>query len=161
VIYTHVATFLAGLALAAASAWHVQAWRYDAQIAGLKAQHAQAATLASEETARNFRAITTKYEGGLNAARTRETVLRRNADLARTESERLRAQLSDAARRIADAPPAAVAEYATTGNELFADCSRSYQELAGKADGHAADARTLIEAWPVIEEPPHDRTNPD
>ena len=32
-IYTNAIAFLAGLALAAASTWHVQAWRYDAQIA--------------------------------------------------------------------------------------------------------------------------------
>ena len=34
-IYTHAAAFLAGLALAAASTWHIQAWRYDAQIADI------------------------------------------------------------------------------------------------------------------------------
>ena len=152
-IYTHVAAFLAGLALAAASTWHVQAWRYDAQIAEIKTAHAQAATLASEEASRNFRAITTKYEGALNAARTRETVLRRNADLARTESDGLRSQLTDAARRIAAAPPASVAEYATTVSHLFRDCSRRYQELGVQADGHANDVRTLVEAWPVKERP--------
>ena len=150
-IYTHVASFIAGLALAATATWHIQAWRYDAQIADIKAAHTQAARLASEETARNFRAITTKYEGALNAARTRETVLRRNADLARTESDGLRSQLTDAARRIAAAPPASVAEYATTVSHLFSDCSRRYQELGVQADGHANDVRTLVEAWPVME----------
>lgn len=40
-IYTHVAAFLAGLALAAVSTWQVQAWRYDAQIADIRAQHTQ------------------------------------------------------------------------------------------------------------------------
>lgn len=50
-IYTHAAAFLAGLALAAASTWHIQAWRYDAQIAEIKTAQAQAATLASEEAA--------------------------------------------------------------------------------------------------------------
>ena len=147
-IYTHVAAFLAGLALAAASTWHVQAWRYDAQIAEIKTAHAQAATLASEEASRNFRAITTKYEGALNAARTRETVLRRNADLARTESDGLRSQLTDAARRIAAAPPASVAEYATTVNRLFDQCQRDYQEVARLAQGHADDVRMILEAWP-------------
>ena len=41
-IYTHAATFLAGLALAAASTWHIQAWRYDAQIADMQAKQAAA-----------------------------------------------------------------------------------------------------------------------
>lgn len=47
-IYTHAAAFLAGLALAAVSAWQVQAWRYDAQIADIRAQHTQANLKRSE-----------------------------------------------------------------------------------------------------------------
>lgn len=47
-IYPHVAAFLAGLALAAASTWHVQAWRYDAQIADIRTQYAQANLKRSE-----------------------------------------------------------------------------------------------------------------
>lgn len=47
-IYAHVAAFLAGLALAAVSTWQVQAWRYDAQIADIHAQHAQANLKRSE-----------------------------------------------------------------------------------------------------------------
>lgn len=150
-IYTHAAAFLAGLAVAAASTWHVQAWRYDAQIAGIHRAHAQAAALASEETARNFRAITTKYQGALNAATERETISRRHLAAAARESDGLREQLSDTARRIAAAPPAAVAEYATAVGGLFADCSRGYQGMAAKASGHAADVRALTEAWPVME----------
>ena len=150
-LYTYAATAIVAGALAFGAGWKVQAWRYDAQIADIKAAQAQALALANEEASRNFRAITTKYEGALNAARTRETVLRRNADLARTESDGLRSQLTDAARRIAAAPPASVAEYATTVSHLFSDCSRRYQELGVQADGHANDVRTLVEAWPVME----------
>lgn len=47
-IYTHAAAFLAGLALAAVSTWQVQAWRYDAQIADIRAQHTQANLKRSE-----------------------------------------------------------------------------------------------------------------
>ena len=50
-IYTHAAAFLAGLALAAASTWHIQAWRYDAQIADMQAKQA-AAKLKRSEAAR-------------------------------------------------------------------------------------------------------------
>ena len=50
---------------------------------------------------------------------------------------------------IADAPPTTVAEYATTVSELLAVCSRERTFYAEKADGHASDVRTLIEAWPV------------
>ena len=47
-IYTHVAAFLAGLAVAAVSTWHVQAWRYDAQIGDIRTQYAQAKLKRSE-----------------------------------------------------------------------------------------------------------------
>lgn len=47
-IYTHFAAFIAGLAIAAASTWHIQAWRYDAQIADIRAQYAQANLKRSE-----------------------------------------------------------------------------------------------------------------
>ena len=47
-IYPHVAAFLAGLALAAASTWHVQAWRYDARVADIHALYAQAKLKRSE-----------------------------------------------------------------------------------------------------------------
>ena len=47
-IYTHAAAFLAGLALAAASTWHIQAWRYDAQIADMQGKQATANLKRSE-----------------------------------------------------------------------------------------------------------------
>lgn len=148
-IYTHVAAFLAGLALAAASTWHVQAWRYDAQIAGIKTAHAQAATLASEETARNFRAITTQYEGALNDARKREADLRRNVAAARTESDGLRDAIYAFRAKLPNATAATVAVAADTAAELLGACVNEYRSVAEAADGHAADLRTLVEAWPV------------
>lgn len=148
-IYTHVAAFLAGLAVAAASTWHVQAWRYDAQIAGIKTAHAQAATLASEEAARNFRAITTKYEGALNDARKREAELRRNVATARTESDGLRDAIYAFRAKLPNATAATVAVAADTAAELLGACVNEYRSVAESADRHAADARTLVEAWPV------------
>lgn len=148
-IYTHVAAFLAGLAVAAVSTWHVQAWRYDAQIAGIKTAHAQAATLASEEAARNFRAITTQYEGALNDARKREADLRRNVAAARTESDGLRDAIYAFRAKLPNASAATVAVAADTAAELLGACVNEYQDVAAAADGHAADARTLVEAWPV------------
>lgn len=145
-IYTH----LAAAVIAALAAWFFQDNRYTAELAELRLEHANAVIKATSTLRAEQHAVTTKYQEAINAATTREVVLRRNADLARTESDSLRAQLSDAARRIAAAPPAAVAEYAITVGELLADCSRDYQELAGTASGHANDVRKHREAWPVI-----------
>ncbi len=148
-IYTHVATFLAGLALAAASTWHVQAWRYDAQIAEIKAAQAQAATLASEETARNFRAITTKYEGALNAATKRETKLRADAAAALRTIDGLRGTLYEFRASLPNASTATLIARADTAAELFGACVNEYRSVAEAADRHASDSVTLIEAWPV------------
>ena len=147
-IYTHVAAYLAGLAVAAVSTWHVQAWRYDAQIAGIKTAHAQDAFLASEEAARNFRAITTQYEGALNDARKREADLRRNVAAARTESDGLRDAIYAFRAKLPNATAATVAVAADTAAELLGACSAEYQDVAAAADGHAADARLMHEAWP-------------
>lgn len=147
-IYTHAAAFLAGLAVAAASIWHVQAWRYDAQIADIKTAQAQAATLASEENARNFRAITTKYEGALNDARKREADLRRNVAAARTESDGLRDAIYAFRAKLPNATTATVAVAADTAAELLGACVNEYRSVAESADRHAADAVMLIEAWP-------------
>ena len=123
--------------------------RLQTQMQTERVQVAKAYTKSLEELRTAQDKINTGYQGALNAARIRETALRRDLAAADSESDGLRAQLSDAARRLADAPPTTVLEYATTVNQLFADCSRGYQELAGKADGHAADVRTFREAWPV------------
>ena len=148
-LITHTAAAVLGAALAATAAWQVQGWRLGGQITTLQASHASERARASQAAWAAERATAIRYQGALNVARTREAALQRDAARARALSDGLREQAAEAARRLAAAPPAAVLEYATAVNQLFADCSRSYQELAGKADGHAADVRTLSEAWPV------------
>ena len=144
-IYTHAAAAV----IAALAAWFFQDNRYTAELAELRLEHAGAVIKATSTLRAEQHAITTKYQGAINAATERETISRRNLGAAARESDGLREQLSDTARRIAAAPPAAVAGYATTVSGLFADCSRSYQELAGQADGHANDVRKHRDAWPV------------
>ena len=104
-IYPHVAAFIAGLAIAAASTWHIQAWRYDAQIADMQAKQA-AAKLKRSEAARADE-IQTASKESTHAADTsknsdefttsqpiRDAIAR--ADLARAERMR-----TDAERRAA------------------------------------------------------------
>ena len=144
-IYTHHAAAV----IAALAAWFFQDHRYTAGLAELRLEHANAVSEATSTLRAEQHAITTKYQGALNAATERETISRRHLGAAARESDGLREQLSGTARRIAAAPPATVAEYATAVSGLFTDCSRSYQELAGQADGHANDVRKHRDAWPV------------
>lgn len=143
-------TALVAALLSGVGTWLVQDWRYGEQIAEMQLAAANEVTEALRRTSARVESVTTAYQGALNAARTREAVLRRDADSARAESDGLREQAADAARRLASAPPAAVAEYAHTVNELLAQCSQRYQELASKADGHVSDVLACHQAWPVI-----------
>lgn len=148
-------THFVAAAIAALCVWVFQGARMDAAVADVRLEQSNERLRAVSTARANERAITKTYQEALNAARTRETVLRRDRDAARAESDGLREQAADAAHRIADlaTPAPTIREYAATVNELLTDCSRSYQELAGKADGHAADVRTLTSAWPVIPNP--------
>ena len=150
-------THLIAAAVAAAAAWFYQDARMDAAVADVRLEQSNAEVRAAGELVRSVkqaradeRAINKTYVEALNAARTRESLFRTEIDHLRGVSDGLRNQNADAARRLAAAPPTAVLEYATAVNQLFADCSRSYQELAGAADGHAADVRTLSSAWPGV-----------
>lgn len=140
-IYTHAAAFLAGLALAAASTWHIQAWRYDAQIAAMQAKQA-AAKLKRSEAARADE-IQTAAKESTHAANTsknsdefttsqpvRDAIAR--ADLAR--AERLR---TDAERRAATYR--AQAQACTTAS-------------GGIADRLGAFDRQLVEGVAVVGE---------
>lgn len=153
-LITHTAAAVLGAALADTAAWQVQGWRLGGQITTLQASHASERARASQAAWAAERATAIRYQGALNVARTREAALQRDAARARALSDGLREQAAHAARRIADgAAPAAVAEYATAVGELFADCSRAHQELARQADGHAADATALRDAWPLSSTP--------
>ncbi len=143
-------THLIAAAVAAAGVWVFQDARMDAAVADVRLEQSDERLRAVSTARANERAISKTYQGALNEARVREAALRRDFAAADLESGGLRDQLSEASRRIAAAPPGALIEYASTVNQLLAECSRSYQELAGAADGHAADARTLSAAWPVV-----------
>ena len=41
-----------------------------------------------------------------------------------------------------------IIEYTNTNSDILEKYIAEYQEVAEKADGHAADAERLIEAWP-------------
>ena len=144
-IYTHLIVAL----VTALAAWMFQDNRYAAEIAEIKLTHSDAQFKAASNARTAEQEINTKYQGALNDARTREALLRNELGRVRTVSDGLRDQNADAARRLAAAPTAAVLEYASTLNTVFDDCRAAYGDMAEKATGHASDAQTLMEAWPV------------
>ena len=147
-IYTHAAAFLAGLALAAASTWHIQAWRYDAQIEGLKAHHAAESAKAQADVRAQELAFNQRLQDAQNAATKRETKLRADAAAARRTADGLRGTLYEFRASLPNAAPAAVIARADTAAELLGTCADEYRSVAEAADRIASDRQTLIDAWP-------------
>ena len=135
-----LAAFAAG---AVVNGWRVKA-HYQSEIAAIESDRQSE----RNEAARKARLIADQYTEALNHARKRETDLRLSVDGARTELDRLRVTIKKRSAAVADSPASAV-DYSLAVSELFAECAGEYQALAGKADGHASDIRTMIEAWPV------------
>ena len=147
-MYTHVAAALLGAALAGWAGWSVQGWRMGEQIATMKAAQQEALNTATREA----RAQESKRFQGVqdaeSAAKTRAVAARRDADAARGELERLRDTIRTSTGGVPGESAGACAQRADAAGQLLGACAAEAQELARIADGHANDARTLIEAWP-------------
>lgn len=140
-IYTHAAAFLAGLALAAASTWHIQAWRYDAQIADMQGKQATDA-LSRSEVAR-VDEIKTASKESTHAANTSK-----NSDEFTTSQP-----VRDAIARV----DAARAERLRTDAERRAATYRAQAQACTAASGGVADRleafdRQLVEGVAVVGE---------
>lgn len=84
-------------------------------------------------------------------AAVRQAALRRDAESARTELDGLRVALSAYTKPRLTASSASIApglDYTDPVPELFLQCAGRYVDLAAKADGHASDVKTLMDAWP-------------
>ena len=147
-IYTHAAAFLAGLALAAASTWHIQAWRYDAQIADIQAQHARESAKAEAATRAQEASFNQRLQDAQNEATKRETKLRADAAAARRTADGLRGTLYEFRASLPNASTATVIARADTAAELLGACADEYRSVAEAADRIASDRQTLIDAWP-------------
>lgn len=108
---------------------------------------------ANEQSALARKAMEERLREATAASQARERSL--VADRARltTELDGLRVDVSKAQGSFGLRAPANSTgtglDYPDPIPELFLDCSRRYSDMAGKADGHANDAKTLIGAWPV------------
>lgn len=144
--------------------WQFMDARHDAVVGEMRVNESNERLAAASRIRAEERAVAKNYQEALNAARARLSQRDRDITLLHAAADGLRGQLSEAARRIAAAPPAAVAEYALALQGVFGDCSRRYTEVVKHADGHADDARTLIDAWPRQEgmttKPPLQRGRP-
>ena len=147
-IYTHAAAGIAGAVLAGLLSWNVQAWRYDAQIEGIEAQHSEAIAASSKSALRLTEIYRENADAALRKAESRAAQNKRDTDGLRGELDGLRGDLATVPDRILGATRDAVDQYAATASVVFDQCVRRYSEVAGAAQGHAADVETLRDAWP-------------
>ncbi|MFW1945761.1 hypothetical protein ACG93R_19945 [Acinetobacter guillouiae] len=71
-----------------------------------------------------------------------------DADLAQSNADSLSKQLKVANSRLSSASKETIIEYTNTNSDILEKCITEYRTVAEKADGHAADAERLREAWP-------------
>lgn len=147
-IYTHVAAGIAGAVLAGLFSWNVQAWRYDAQISSIQAQHSRALADAHQKALDDTIKMQRTKDDAIKAAEQRAKREAVNAAALRSERDGLRAQLAATTVQLPSASCSSVRAYTATLNGLFDQCAGAFEDMAGKAAGHAADSRLMLEAWP-------------
>ena len=145
---THIAAALVAGALAFGAAWQAQAWRYDAQIADLKREHAEVITSSAKSALKLTEHYRENADAAVRKAEARAAQNKRDADRLRTELDGLRGDLANVPERIRSATRDAVDQYATAATVVFDQCVRRYSALAEIADGHALDVEALRGAWP-------------
>lgn len=138
----------AALVLAFATGWVAQGWRMGAEYAALEMRYATRLAQAQENALKEYARLEKLKDDAIKAA---EIEAEKNAAAAATAAraaDRLRGDVASLRASIAAAPRPAVDQYAATAGELLAECGRELADVAAKADGHAADVRLMLAAWP-------------
>lgn len=136
------------LMLAFATGWAAQGWRMGAEHAALEMRYATRLAQAQEYALKEYERLEKVKDDAIKAA---EIEAEKNAAAAATASraaDRLRGDVANLRASIAAATRATVDQYAATASELLAECGRELADVAAKADGHAADVRLMMAAWP-------------
>ena len=148
VLYIKTAIVASIFMIGAASGYIAQAWRYDAQIAGIQAQHATALASANQKALDDTIKMQRTKDEAIKAAEQRAKTQAAAAANARADADRLRAQLDGVPARLASATDGAVRDFANVASDVLGACIREYQGVAAEAEQHASNVRLLIEAWP-------------
>ena len=131
-----------GLIFGFAGAWQVQEWKQDAKE---KKRVEQNLRVVRDNAAVSLRRADNVI-AAQNASAGRLAQLAADARHSRDELDRLRGTLSGSLG-FPSASLASCTERTVTTSELLSDCAGVLQEVAGKADRHAEDARKLLDAW--------------
>ena len=138
----------AALVLAFATGWVAQGWRIGAEYAALEMRYATRLAQAQENALKEYARLEKVKDDAIREAEIEAEKNAAAAAAATRAADRLRGDVASLRASIAAAPRATVDQYAATASELLADCGRELADVAAKADGHAADIRLMLAAWP-------------
>ena len=138
----------AALVLAFGAGWVAQGWRMGEEYAALEMRYATRLAQAQENALKEYARLEKVKDDAIRAAEIEAEKNAIAAAAAARAADRLRGDLANVRASIAAAPRPAVDQYAATASELLADCGRELADVAAKADGHAADIRLMLAAWP-------------
>jgi len=147
-IYTHIAAALIGASVAAVGAYKVQDWRYGEQIASMKQEASEATTKAVKDAMAKMEVDQKRKDDALIESNKRAQKNAVAAANASTAVNGLRDELATARANLSKATQQARDNYAATVETVLGQCSREYQTMAEKADGHANNVKLLLDAWP-------------
>lgn len=143
-----VAGLLAGLAIGVWGTTTVRNARHSAEIAELQREQTEQTLRNSAAALESYSRMEKQKDEAIKAAEVLASKNRAEADAASRALVGLRGELSRVPARIESASRAAVNEYATTAGQLLESCADEYRSLAVITDGHAADVRMILAAWP-------------
>lgn len=150
------------LMLAFSAGWLVSSWKADAHIARIELaqvskdlQQMTQAAIDMSKTQKGFHDALQTFQGTQqDNAKAQQDLGRVLLDL-RSTTAGLRGDFAGLPARLNSANRAALSEYAATCSAVFESVAAGGQRLAeagsgisAKAEGHAADARLIQEAWP-------------
>ena len=115
----------------------------------MQKEAAEATTKAVKEAADKTAADQKRKDDALEKAQIQARQNAASAAAARSIASSLREQLATARTSLPQASCEAIRNYAATLGTVFGQCTQRLTEMAGYADGHAADQLMLERAWPM------------
>ena len=156
--YETVIIAMAVFLLLAITALGIQSWRvnhfkseYTLLNAKYKTEVAEAKALAEQAKASAVLKEKRWSEQQLKAEQNYNAKIKQiesDADIAQSSADSLSKQLKIAGSRLSSASKETIVEYTIANSDILENCITEYRTVAEKADGHAADAERLRDAWP-------------